>query len=97
MSVGYCHIEHGCKLAATGLRGANGIARGKDGLYFVANDKFGEIFILELQDDHSLVMTDTILTGASSMMSTPCSDFVFQNQQTCRWIIYLWTRVACSM
>lgn len=67
MSVGYCHIEYGCKLAVTGLRGANGIARGNDGLYFVANDRFGEIFVLEMQDDHSLVLTDTIRSGACYM------------------------------
>lgn len=62
MSVGYCHVNEGCKIAATGLRGANGIARGKDGVYMVANDKFGEIFVLEKQDDNSLVLTDVVKT-----------------------------------
>ncbi|KAF8478277.1 serum paraoxonase/arylesterase [Gautieria morchelliformis] len=61
-SVGYCHIEHGCKLAASGLQAANGIARTDDGLYFVANSRFGELFVLESQDDHSLVLTDVVRT-----------------------------------
>lgn len=50
-------------MAAPALRGANGIARSKDGLYFVANPGFGELYVLEEQDDHSLVLTDTVRTG----------------------------------
>jgi len=71
MTVGYCHIELGCKFAATGLRGANGIARGKDGVYMVTNDKFGEIFVLEKQDDNSLVLTDVVMTGAFAALPFP--------------------------
>lgn len=76
--MGYCHIEHGCKLAATGLRGSNGIAR-HDGLYFVANAKFGEIFVLERQEDNSLVITDIVRTGAYNV--TPAAYSNLFNRQ----------------
>ncbi|KAF8575519.1 serum paraoxonase/arylesterase [Ramaria rubella] len=62
MTVGYCHINRGCKIAARGLKGANGIARNNDGLYFVTNHRFGEIFVLEKQEDGSLVLTDVVKT-----------------------------------
>ncbi|KAF8585903.1 serum paraoxonase/arylesterase [Ramaria rubella] len=66
MTVGYCHINRGCKIAARGLKGANGIARNNDGLYFVTNHRFGEIFVLEKQEDGSLVLTDVVKTGADA-------------------------------
>jgi len=61
-SVGYCHKDHGCKIAVDGLKGANGIAQGPGGLYFVSNDGFGEISVLERQDDDTLVLTDIVST-----------------------------------
>ena len=63
-SVGYCHIDDGCKIAIDGLHGSNGIARALDGTVYVANSKFGEIRALEEQSDHSLVLTDVIALGA---------------------------------
>jgi arylesterase / paraoxonase len=51
-------------LAVTGLAGANGIARNKQDVFYVANDKYPEIRVLEKQADNSLVVTDVIKTGA---------------------------------
>jgi hypothetical protein len=65
--VGYCHRDHGCKIAVDGLKGANGIARSHDGLYFVSSDNFGEISVLERQDDDTLVLVDMILTGEENL------------------------------
>jgi arylesterase / paraoxonase len=83
-SIGYCHIERGCELAATGLQAANGIARTDDGLYFVANSRFGELFVLEGQDDHSLVLTDVVRTGAQARNTGSLLLFI-PNKKTCQW------------
>ena len=60
VSVGYCHKDHGCKMAYQGLRGANGIAEGPDGLIFVANNVVGQLYVLEKEDDKTLVLTNTL-------------------------------------
>lgn len=62
-SVGYCHVEEGCKIAIAGLHGSNGIARAQNGTVYVANSKFGQIQVLEEQNEHNLVSTDTIALG----------------------------------
>lgn len=59
-SVGYCHVEEGCKIAIAGLHGSNGIARAQNGTVYVANSKFGQIQVLEEQNEHDLVSTDSI-------------------------------------
>ncbi|KAF8482765.1 hypothetical protein DFH94DRAFT_729488 [Russula ochroleuca] len=59
-SVGYCHVDDGCKIAMAGLPGSNGIARAQNGTIYVANSKFGQIRVLEEQNGHSLVLTDII-------------------------------------
>jgi arylesterase / paraoxonase len=61
-SVGYCHIEEGCKLATPKIHDANGIASVND-TFFVANSLKGSITVLERQTDNSLVLTDVISTG----------------------------------
>lgn len=63
-SVGYCHVDEGCKIAMAGLPGSNGIARAQNGTVYVANSKFGQIHVLEEQSDHSLVLSDIIALGA---------------------------------
>lgn len=63
-SVGYCHVDQGCKVARAGLPGSNGIVRAQNGTVYVANSKFGQIHVLEEQNDHSLVLTDIIALGA---------------------------------
>ena len=64
-SVGYCHVDEGCKIAMDGLPGSNGIARAQNGTVYVANSKSsGHISVLEEQNDHSLVLVDNIASGA---------------------------------
>ncbi|KAI0305564.1 hypothetical protein B0F90DRAFT_1699080 [Multifurca ochricompacta] len=59
-SVGYCHVDDGCKISIAGLQGSNGIARSQNGTIYVGNSKFGQISVLEEQSEHSLVLTDLI-------------------------------------
>lgn len=59
--MGYCHLDNGCQIATTGLISSNGIARGKDGLIYVANQ--GKLSVHEEQADHSLVLVDRIVVG----------------------------------
>lgn len=66
-SVGYCHVNEGCKLAAPKITGASGIARAND-TFYIANSIRGTITVLELQSDHSLVLADVIQTGASLIL-----------------------------
>ncbi|EIN11802.1 serum paraoxonase/arylesterase [Punctularia strigosozonata HHB-11173 SS5] len=63
-SVGYCHLDEGCRFAVQNLPGANGIARNKHDVFYVANDRHPEIRVLEKQADNSLVVTDLIKPGA---------------------------------
>ena len=63
-SVGYCHVDEGCKIAMDGLHGSNGITRAQNGTVYVANSKSGRIHVLEEQNDHSLVLVDAIAFGA---------------------------------
>jgi len=59
-SVGYCHVDEGCKIAISGFPGSNGIARAQNGTVYVGSSKLGEIRVLEEQNDHSLVLVDII-------------------------------------
>ncbi|KAI0276382.1 serum paraoxonase/arylesterase [Russula aff. rugulosa BPL654] len=59
-SVGYCHVDEGCKIAVDGLSGSNGIVRAQNGTVYVADAKLGGIHVLEEQNDHSLVLVDNI-------------------------------------
>ncbi|KAF9010662.1 hypothetical protein BDQ17DRAFT_1387867 [Cyathus striatus] len=61
-SVGYCHIDNGCKLAITRMHGNNGIAQAPNGTIYVANSLWGGLSILEPQSDNSLVLVDHIKT-----------------------------------
>lgn len=62
-SVGYCHVDQGCKISVAGMRGNNGIARSQNGTIYVGSAKIGGISTFEEQSDHSLVLTDVIATG----------------------------------
>jgi arylesterase / paraoxonase len=64
-SVGYCHVDNGCKIAISGLHGNNGIARAQNGTVYVGNSKFGQIRVFEEQNDQSLVLTDIVALGRS--------------------------------
>jgi arylesterase / paraoxonase len=61
-SVGYCHVEEGCKLATPKIHDANGIARVND-TFYVANSVKGSVTVLERQTDNTLVLTDVIQTS----------------------------------
>jgi len=64
-SVGYCHVDEGCKLAIQKLRGSNGIARAKNDTFYVSDCLWGGITVLEQQSDDTLVITDRIPTDRS--------------------------------
>lgn len=78
-NVGYCEAT-GCKAAVENLVGANGITRDATGKFFVASSTSGRIFVLEKQEDKSLVLTDEIPLGKdirgqqSSVLSRCFSD-----------------------
>ena len=62
-SVGYCHVDEGCKFAIKNMHGNNGIAQAPNGTFYVANALWGGLTILEPQADKSLVITDYVKTG----------------------------------
>lgn len=92
-SIGYCTYEGDCTLAATGLPGANGILRGPEGVFYVTNNEFGEVILLEQADDRSLNMIDTIHTGNAKASSNPAFTIVLLLNQKCQWTNYPWTRM----
>ncbi|KAJ7188380.1 hypothetical protein C8R46DRAFT_1054614 [Mycena filopes] len=62
-SVGYCHIQSGCKFALKNIHGANGIVRAPNNeSFYVANSILGGITVLERQSDNALLKTHTIPT-----------------------------------
>ncbi|GJJ06417.1 hypothetical protein Clacol_000608 [Clathrus columnatus] len=63
-SIGYCPYDdqNQCKIVASGLSGASGIIRGPDDIFYVTNNEFGEILLLEQFDDNSLGLIDVIPT-----------------------------------
>ncbi|KAL0956031.1 hypothetical protein HGRIS_002204 [Hohenbuehelia grisea] len=62
-SVGYCHIDEGCKIAVANMHANNGIAKApQNDTIYVANCNRGGVTILEKQLDNTLVRTDTIAT-----------------------------------
>lgn len=69
-SVGFCHVDQGCKFAYTGLHASNGIVKGtKTGndTFYVANCVLGGVTVLERQSDNTLTFTEVIKTGLSSV------------------------------
>jgi len=61
-SIGYCHVDEGCKLATPKIHDANGIASVND-TFYVANSLKASVTVLERQADNSLVLTDVIPTS----------------------------------
>ncbi|TFK75385.1 serum paraoxonase/arylesterase [Pluteus cervinus] len=61
-SVGYCHVNDGCKFAITKMFSNNGIVRADNDTFYVANSFVGKLNVLEKGNDNSLVLTDTIKT-----------------------------------
>jgi len=61
-SIGYCHIDKGCKLAATGLPTNNGLASTGNGTWYLASTFNGGIRVFEEGNNNDLVLVDTIPT-----------------------------------
>lgn len=57
-------------MAAENVPGANGITRDKEGNIYVASITTGQVYVLESQEDHSLVLTDVISLSASGCNTT---------------------------
>lgn len=62
-SVGYCSPKGECKIAYSEGSFSNGIVKGNDGLYYVAQSSGYRITVLALQKDGTLVKIDEILVG----------------------------------
>jgi arylesterase/paraoxonase len=62
-SVGYCHIDDGCKYAITGTHGSNGIVAAPNGTVYVADSLYGGVLFLEPQTDNTLVVSESVKTG----------------------------------
>ncbi|KAF9268909.1 serum paraoxonase/arylesterase [Marasmius fiardii PR-910] len=59
-SVGFCHVEDGCKLVAKGMRNLNGITQAPNGTIYVASTLGKTLRIFDRQEDNSIVLTDVI-------------------------------------
>jgi arylesterase/paraoxonase len=66
-SVGYCHIDDGCKFAITGTHGSNGIAAAPNGTVYVADCIYGGVSFLEPQADNTLVVSESVKTGTRNI------------------------------
>ncbi|KZT26759.1 serum paraoxonase/arylesterase [Neolentinus lepideus HHB14362 ss-1] len=59
-SIGYCEISRGCKFAAKGLPGPNGITRAMNDTYYVASSSAPQLRVLQRQPDDTLLVKDVI-------------------------------------
>ncbi|KAK0466322.1 uncharacterized protein EV420DRAFT_1511070 [Desarmillaria tabescens] len=59
-SVGYCHVEEGCKTSISGMLNNNGIVQADNGTIYVSSTLSSGIRVLEKQEDNTLVLTDVI-------------------------------------
>lgn len=67
-TVGFCHLENGCKIAAPKLPGANGIAKSPHNeTIYVSSAQSGGIRAFERQSDNTLQLLDFITTGKLRM------------------------------
>ncbi|KAJ4467964.1 serum paraoxonase/arylesterase [Lentinula edodes] len=58
-SVGYCHLDHGCKFVALGLYSSNGIVKAStNNTIYVSSNLGGKINVFERQSDNSLLLKD---------------------------------------
>jgi len=63
-SVAYCGFNNQCHIANNHKSWfANGVVKGHDGLYYVAQSAGGKIYVYSLQEDHSLLKIDEINVG----------------------------------
>ncbi|KAJ3909160.1 hypothetical protein F5879DRAFT_1007262 [Lentinula edodes] len=75
-SVGYCHSDHGCKIAVDNLYTANGIAKATNGTVYVASTSGLELKMFEKQDDDSLVFLEGV------HCDTPIDNLSIDNEGT---------------
>ncbi|KAL0574958.1 hypothetical protein V5O48_007003 [Marasmius crinis-equi] len=59
-SVGYCHVEQGCKLVSENNPMNNGITRAPNDTIYVASTTGRAVRVFERQEDNSLVLMDEI-------------------------------------
>lgn len=64
-SVGYCHIDDGCKYAITKTHSSNGITAVPNGTVYIADSIYGGVQFLERQADNTLVVSESVKTGTS--------------------------------
>ncbi|KAF9519708.1 hypothetical protein BS47DRAFT_1336806 [Hydnum rufescens UP504] len=64
-SVGYCHVDHGCKMAAESVNGANGITTIDGDIFYVSNSFGGAIGVFRRLTDNTLSQVDSIFLGRS--------------------------------
>ncbi|KAJ3883558.1 hypothetical protein F5051DRAFT_478136 [Lentinula edodes] len=63
-SVGYCHLDHGCKFVALGLYSSNGIVKAStNNTIYVSSNLGGKINVFERQSDNSLLLKDVVPIG----------------------------------
>lgn len=70
-SIGFCHADHGCKFAYTGLHASNGIVKGLgsgNDTFYVADCVLGAITVLERRSDDTFAFTEVIKTGLGCVL-----------------------------
>ncbi|KAF8915020.1 hypothetical protein CPB85DRAFT_1433223 [Mucidula mucida] len=61
-SVGYCHVDEGCKIAIGNLLNPNGITQAPNGTIYVGCALAGGVKVMERQADNTLSIVDVIPT-----------------------------------
>ncbi|KAF9568249.1 calcium-dependent phosphotriesterase [Agrocybe pediades] len=61
-SIGYCHIDEGCKYSLDKTHSSNGITSAPNGTIYVSDSIFGGVTALERQTDNTLVVAESIST-----------------------------------
>lgn len=60
-NIGYCD-DHGCKIVASkGFTYPNGLVRGQDQRIYIPSSITGEIYIMQIEADHSLTKVKTLV------------------------------------
>ncbi|KAI0785589.1 calcium-dependent phosphotriesterase [Abortiporus biennis] len=62
-SVGYCDVNSGCKIAASDIKGANGIVKSpSNNTFYVASALGAGLYVFEKEQDNSLKLTNIVST-----------------------------------
>ncbi|KIY65969.1 hypothetical protein CYLTODRAFT_399519 [Cylindrobasidium torrendii FP15055 ss-10] len=78
-SIGYCHVDEGCKIIMDGLLKPNGLATTGNGTFYIVDSLWTDVIIAEQREDGKLVQVDTIPTET-------ISDNVSIDEQGSVWI-----------